>query len=118
VECVAEESAIKALSQGVIKRYYDAWSALRRSEDGQISGTTVLQNLKLVVLKTTNPQISGTKVLENLRSASRTKAPFFWCLFFFCAVFFNLDKPAERFTNQAEASSERTRARQGGQSRA
>jgi hypothetical protein len=140
--CRGGQSAIKALSQGAMKRYEDAWSVLRRSKDGQISGTKVLQNLKLVVLKTTNPHISGTKVLETCGALHEPKRlcfspnSFFVCysrkpaerftnqiafllvLIFVLRFFFYSDKPAERFTNQAAASSERTSAPQRGQRRA
>jgi hypothetical protein len=49
----------------------------RMREDGQITGTKVLQNLKLVVVlqnlevkmryRASKPQISGTKVLQNFK---------------------------------------------------
>ncbi len=95
--CCGGQSAIKALSQGAMKRYEDAWSVLRRSKDGQISGTKVLQNLKLVVLKTTNPQISGTKVLETCGALHEPKHLCFSPNSFFVCY---SRKPAERFTNQ------------------
>ncbi len=37
-----------------------------RKEDGQISGTEVLENLKLVLLSTRKPEISGTTVIEKM----------------------------------------------------
>ena len=48
-------------------------------EDAQISGTHVLQNLKLVVLGTTKPQISGTKVLQTL-PVGDTENYGSWCM--------------------------------------